>query len=158
MREREENVQKIQLIYIYHHQVALVAWIAMTLLPIRHCTRWTLTKRLENKLDGSCTRMLRAALNKSWKQHPTKKQLYRHLPPITQTIRRTRHSGHCWRSSDELISDVFLWAPTHGHTRPGRPKTYIEQLCEDSGCHTEYLPRAMSDREEWRRSHGDPCY
>ena len=50
-------------------------------------TTWTLTKRLENKLDGSCTRMLRAALNKSWRQHPTKKQLYRHLPPITQTIR-----------------------------------------------------------------------
>ena len=62
------------------------------------CTTWTLTKRLENKIDGSCTRMLRAALNKSWKQHPTKKQLYGHLPPITQTIRerRTRHAGHCW--------------------------------------------------------------
>ena len=118
------------------------------------CTTWTLTKRLENKIDGSCTRMLPAALNKSWKQHPTKKQLYGHLPPITQTIRerRTRHAGHCWRSSDELISDVLLWAPTHGRTRPGRPtKTYIEQLCEDSGCHAEDLPRAMSDREEWRR-------
>ena len=117
------------------------------------CTTWTLTKRLENKIDGSCTRMLRAALNKSWKQHPTKKQLYGHLPPITQTIkeRRTRHAGHCWRSS-ELISDVLLWAPTHGRTRPGRPtKTYIEQLSEDSGCHAEDLPRAMSDREEWRR-------
>ena len=117
------------------------------------CTTWTLTKRLENKIDGSCTRMLRAALNKSWKQHPTKKQLYGHLPPITQTIRerRTRHAGHCWRSN-ELISDVLLWAPTHGRTRPGRPtKTYIEQLSEDSGCHAEDLPRAMSDREEWRK-------
>ena len=118
------------------------------------CTIWTLTKRLENKIDGSCTRMLRAALNKSWKQHPTKKQLYGHLPPITQTIRerQTRHAGYCWRSSDELRSDVLLWAPTHGRTRPGRPtKTYIEQLCEDSGCHAEDLPRAMSDREEWWR-------
>ena len=35
-------------------------------------TTWTLTKCLENKLNGSCTRMLCAALNKSWKQHPTK--------------------------------------------------------------------------------------
>ena len=50
-------------------------------------TTWTLAKRLEYKLDGSCTRILRAALNKSWKQHPTKEQLYGHLPPITQTIR-----------------------------------------------------------------------
>ena len=45
------------------------------------CTTWTLTKRLESKLDGTCTRMLRAVLNKSWKQQPTKKQLYGHLPP-----------------------------------------------------------------------------
>ena len=30
------------------------------------CTKWTLTKRLEKKLDGNYTRMLRAILNKSW--------------------------------------------------------------------------------------------
>ena len=72
------------------------------------CTTWTLTKRLERKLDGNYTRMLRAVLNKSWRQHPTRHQLYGHLPPITKTIqfRRTRHAGHCWRSKDELISDV----------------------------------------------------
>ena len=36
------------------------------------CTTWTLTKWLEKKLDGNYTRMLRAILNKSWRQHPTK--------------------------------------------------------------------------------------
>ena len=36
------------------------------------CTTWTLTKRLEKKLDGNYTRMLRAILNKSWRQHPTR--------------------------------------------------------------------------------------
>ena len=77
------------------------------------CTTWTLTKRLEKKLDGNYTRMLRAVLNKSWRQHPTRHQLYGHLPPITKTIqvRRTRHAGHCWRSKEELISDVLLWTP-----------------------------------------------
>ena len=35
------------------------------------CTTWTLTKRLEKKLDSNYTRMLRAILNKSWRQHPT---------------------------------------------------------------------------------------
>ena len=57
------------------------------------CTTWTLTKRLEKKLDGNYTRMLRAILNKSWRQHTTKHQLYGHLPPIMKTIqvRRTRH-------------------------------------------------------------------
>ena len=40
------------------------------------CTTWTLTKRLEKKLDDNYTRMLRAIQNKSWRQHPTKYQLY----------------------------------------------------------------------------------
>ena len=99
------------------------------------------------------TRMLRAILNKSWQQHPTRHQLYGHLPPITKTIqvRRTRHAGHCWRSRDELIRDVLLWIPTHGRAKAGRPaRTYIQQLCEDTGCCPEDLPRAMNDREEWR--------
>ena len=75
------------------------------------CTTWTLTKRLEKKLDGNYTRMLRVILNKSWRQHSTKHQLYGHLPPITKTIqvRWTRHAGHCWRSKDKLISDGLLW-------------------------------------------------
>ena len=38
-------------------------------------TTWTLTKRLEKKLDGNYTRMLQVILNKSWWQHPTRHQL-----------------------------------------------------------------------------------
>ena len=97
--------------------------------------------------------MLRAALNKSWRQHPTRHQLYGHLPPITKTtqVRRTRHAGHCWRSKDELISDVLLWTPTYGCAKAGRPaRTYIQQLCEDTGCNPEDLPEVMNDREKWR--------
>ena len=117
------------------------------------CTTWTLTKRLEKKLDGNYTRMLRAFLNKSWRQHPTRHQLYGHLPPITKTIqvRLTRHAGHCWRSKDELINDVLLWTPTYGRAKAGRPaRTYIQQLCEDTGCSPEDLPEAMNDWEKWR--------
>ena len=117
------------------------------------CTTWTLTKRLERKLDGNYTRMLRAVLNKSWRQHPTRHQLYGHLPPITKTIqvRRTRHAGHCWRSKNELISDVLQWTPTYGCAKAGRPaRTYIQQLCEDTGCNPEDLPEAMNDWEKWR--------
>ena len=65
----------------------------------------------------------------------SKKQLYGHLPPITQIIqiRRTRHTGYYWRSKDELTSDVFLWTHTHGPTSGGQPiKIYINQLREDS--------------------------
>ena len=133
---------------------------AITSILLYGCTTWTLTKRLEKKLDGNYTRMLRAILNKSWQQHPTRHQLYGHLPPITKTIqvRRTRHAGHCWRSRDELIRDVLLWIPTHGRAKAGRPaRTYIQQLCEDTGCCPEDLPRAMNDREEWRERVRDIC-
>ena len=124
------------------------------------CTTWTLTKWFEKKLDGNCTRMLWAILNKSWWQHPTKHQLYGHLPPITKIIqvRRTRHAGHCCRSRDELISDVLLWTPTYGQAKAGRPAlTYIQQLCEDTGCSLEDLPEAMNDREKWRERVRDIC-
>ena len=117
------------------------------------CTIWTLTKQLEKKLDGNYTRMFRAILNTSWRQYPTRHQLYGHLPPITKTlqVRRTRHAGHCWRSRDELIRDVHLWTPTYGRAKAGRPaRTYIQQLCEDTGCSPEDLPEAMNDREKWR--------
>ena len=126
---------------------------AVTLILLYGCTTWTLTKRLEKKLDGNYTRMLRAILNKSRRQHPTRHQLYVYLPPIKKTIqvRRTRHAGHCWRSRDELIREVLLWTPTYSRAKAGRPeRTYIQQLCEDTGCCPEDLPRAMNDREEWR--------
>ena len=126
---------------------------AVTSILLYGCTTWTLTKRLEKKLDGNYTTMLRAILNKSWRQHPTRHQLYGHLPPITKTIqvRRTRHAGHCWGRRDELINDVLLWTPTHGRAKAGRPaRTYIQQLCEDTGFSPEDLPEAMNDREKWR--------
>ena len=118
------------------------------------CTTWTLPKRLEKKLDGNYTRMLRAILNKSWRQHPTRHQLYGHLPPTTKTIqaRRTRYAGHCWRSKDELVSDVLLWPPHMANQKQDDQfeHTYIQQLCDDTGCNPEDLPEAMNDRETWR--------
>ena len=124
------------------------------------CTTWTLTKRLEKKLDGNYTKMLRAILNKSWKQHPTKQQLYGHLPPITKTIqvRRTRHAGHCWWSKDRLINDIILWTPSHRRAKAGRPaRTYIQQLCADKVCSLEDLPGAMDDRDGWQERVRDIC-
>ena len=59
------------------------------------CTIWTPTKQTEKKLDGNYARILRAILNKCWRQHFTKQQVYGYQPPITKTIkvRRTRHAG-----------------------------------------------------------------
>ena len=57
---------------------------AVVLILLYGCITWTLTKRTEKKFAGNYTRMLRAILNKTWRQHPTKQQLYSHLPPITK--------------------------------------------------------------------------
>ena len=120
------------------------------------CTTWTLTRRMEKKLDGNYTRRLRAILNKFWRQHLTK----HHLPPITKTIqiRRTRHAGHCWRSRNDLISDALQWTSSHGRANPGCPaRTYIQQLCADAGCSLEDLPEAMDNREVWREKVRNDC-
>ena len=66
---------------------------AVILILVYGCTTWTLTKRLKKKLDGNYTRMLRAILNNSWRQHPTRHQLYGHQPLITKTI-QFRRTGH----------------------------------------------------------------
>ena len=77
------------------------------------CTTLALMKHLEKKLDENYTRILHAVKNKSWKQHPTKQQLYGHLLSISQTIqlRWTRHVGYCWKSKDKFISKVLIWIP-----------------------------------------------
>ena len=108
---------------------------------------------MEKELDSNYTRMLPAILNKSWRQHRTKQLLYGHLPLITKTIqvRQTRHAGHCWRSRVELIRDVLLWTPSHGREKAGRPaRTYLQQLCANTGCSLENLPEAIDNREGWR--------
>ena len=83
------------------------------------CTTWMLTKRIEKRLDGNYTRMLRAVLNKSWKEHPTKQQLFCYLPLISKTtqVRQSRHAGHsskdpytwtfqCWPTSKKLYTSL----------------------------------------------------
>ena len=122
-------------------------------IPLYRCTTWTLTKRIEKELDRNYTRILPAILIKSWRQQPMKQQQYGHLPPISQTIqvRRTRYAGHCWGSKDELISDNLLWTSTHRRASVGwSARTYLHQLCADTGCSLEDLPEVMDDKDEWR--------
>ena len=126
------------------------------------CTTLTLNKRLEEMLHSNYTKMLQNILNRSSRLHPAKQQLYSHLPPITKTIqiRGTRHAGHCWRSRDELISDIILWTTSYGRAKAGRPaQTYIQQLCEDTRCNSKDLLEAMNDRESrWERIRDIRCW
>ena len=109
---------------------------------------------LRNRLDGTYTRMLRAVLGVSWKEHKTNKELYGNLPKITDTlmIRRLRFIGHCWRKKDEVISDLLLWEPKHGARKRGRPATtYVDQLRNDTGLSITELKSIMGNRKEWMK-------
>ena len=113
----------------------------------------TLTKSLENKLNGAYTRMLRAALNVHWSQRVTNKKLYNDLPKITETIRyrRLKFSGHIWRHDEEIAHNLLFWMLTTGKNKRGRPqKTYIDQLIEDTGLQMEELKTFETLKEEWK--------
>ena len=46
--------------------------------------------------------------------------------------------------------------PSHGRAKAGQPaRTYIQQVCEDTGCSPEHPPKAMNDRERWRERDRD---
>ena len=76
---------------------------------------WTLTKRIEKKLDVYCTTMLLAILNKSWNQHTITLQLCDYMLPISQTtqVKRTKHAGLNGSCKDEFVSDISKLIPTH---------------------------------------------
>ena len=99
---------------IDHMEIWSIWWNKMEFLLHVHTTVWVhlmaTNKTHRKKLDVNYTRILQAVLNKSWKQHTPKQQLYSHLSPISQTIqvRWTRHVRHCWRSKDELTAMFFM--------------------------------------------------
>ena len=58
---------------------------------------------------------------------------------------------------DELISDVLLWTPSYGRAKAGRlARTYIQQLCEDTGCSPEDLPETMKLKVRVKRDTDKP--
>ena len=65
---------------------------------------------------------------------------------------------YCWRSKDELISDVLMWTPSNGRAHVGRlARTYLQQLCMNTGCSQEDLPNAMDDIDDWPEGQVNPC-
>ena len=85
---------------------------------------WTIAQTMKKQLDGCYTRLLRMALNVSWKQHKPNILLYGELPPVSTKVqhRRMRLAGHCVRHDDEVANKLVLWQPTDGLANQGRPK------------------------------------
>ena len=82
-----------------------------------HCTQ----------LDGNYTRMLRAALDVSWRSHISNKELYGPLPQVSAVVRsrRLRLAGHVVRH-EEMAGQVLLWEPNEPRRR-GRPSATLRK-------------------------------
>ena len=101
------------------------------------CETWSLTTTLEKRnrissLDGARNRMLRYALNISWKDHIPNSIVFEGITPISAVIRerRVRFAGHCLRARDQPVSRVVLWEGL-GPGRKGNFKTFPKILMED---------------------------
>jgi hypothetical protein len=117
------------------------------------CETWTMTTSTQRSLDGCYTRLLRSALDVSWKDYIPNTALYGNLPQVTTKIRerRLKFAGHCRRTKDQVVSDLVLWKPTQGIRKPGRPiKTYTNLLCDDTNLKCEDIDSCMQDRRIWR--------
>ena len=108
------------------------------------CTTWSSKKPLVKKLNENYTRMLPAVLNKSRKQLPTNRHHIIHLNKTKKTNWARLVKRGCAHKRQSL------WIHTHGHTSVGRPvKTFNGQLCTETECRVENLPRAMDDKVRW---------
>ena len=114
---------------------------------------WTLTKQMQKSLDGVYTRMLRMALNVSWKQHITNEELYGDLPKVTTKIamQTLKLAGHCVRHPEEIASQLVLWQPVRGNPGRGRkPTDFIDVIKRDTQLEDiEDIRRVMLDRPRW---------
>ena len=111
---------------------------------------WTLSRKLEKRLDGTYTRLLRRAQNLSWKSHPSISQIYNKLPRVSSLVkyRRVQFAGHCFRADAEVISSLLLWRPSYGKSRR-RKLSFPDVISRDTGFSTEDLRTAMRDRNVW---------
>ena len=76
----------------------------------------TYYKKNVTRLDGLYTRLLRFALDISWKDHVTNEKLYAGLPKLSDKLRsRTLGiAGLCVHHPEEAAHHTILWEPTHG--------------------------------------------
>ena len=112
---------------------------------------WSMTKKLQDSLDGTYTRLLMRVKNISWRQHKTKAEIYGELPSISTIVaqRRTRFAGHCFRAKDQIISDILLMrlrCPNRGR----RPFSFLDRITKDTNIALDELPNIMADRMRWK--------
>ena len=97
---------------------------------------------MEKKLDSNYTKNAASNIEQVLEATPNKAAAVR--PPTTH------HENYQNQTYGTLlITDVLLWTPSRGRAKAGRPaRTYIQQLCVDTGCSPGDLLEVMDDRED----------
>ena len=115
---------------------------------------WTIGHSLEKRINGCYSRMLRMALNISWKERIRNVDVFGNIPMPSVMIanRRMRMAGHIARHEDLLANKLLFWEPQHGHRGRGRPHlNYIDMLKRDTSLSsTDEIRTMMLDRDVWR--------
>ena len=118
----------------------------MTVLILPYeCTNWTLTKRVEKKLEENYTRVLRAILNEPWKEHPIKQQLYDHYLLFQKLSKVNKTCA----ARAEFIDNFLLWIPTQGRARVWLTSMDLYQLRVNTGYSLENMPEMIDERDGW---------
>ena len=112
---------------------------------------WTLSRKLEKRLDGTYTRLLMRAQNISWGRHASVSDIYGNLLHVSALVRsrRVQFAGHCFRAKSETISSLLLWKSSSDKAR-GRKLSFPEVISRDTSIRTEDLGTAMLDKDVWR--------
>ena len=112
---------------------------------------WTLSRKLEKRLDGTYTRLLMRAQNISWGRHASVSDIYGNLLRVSALVRsrRVQFAGHCFRAKSETISSLLLWKSSSDKAR-GRKLSFPEVISRDTSIRTEDLGTAMLDKDVWR--------
>ena len=108
---------------------------------------------MNKRIDGCYTRLLRMALNISWKDKINNITLYNGLSRISEVIkeRRLTLEGHLMRHDNEMAHKLVLLEPTNGSARRGRKTiTVVDNLREDIGLDDIHeIKTMMLDRDVW---------
>ena len=133
-------------------KIRVFCTVAESALP-HYLETWTLTKGLEKQLDRCYKHLLRAVQNIQWSDHISNKHLYGSLLKLSEKTKQhgLRFAGHCYRYSEEAVSRLVLWTPTHGQLDQSRPAiTYVDTLMHDTGLTVNEMQTAMEDRDVWK--------
>jgi len=123
------------------------------------CEGWTLTKKLEDKLNSYATSCYRIMLGIKRLDFISNEEVLRQVQQekLIQLIqqRQLRFLGHILRKpEDELANKYALYHPRHGKRKVGRPKTLFHQyiarvICQGNPPTPEEIRLMAQDRTNW---------